>query len=224
MLPELVSQLKRTFILTRFRRLWRQRNPANDTLAKNVFPLELVHVGEKTYGPLEVFSWGQDGEGLRIGRYVSISQGVKFLLGGNHAIDAYTTYPVRARLLGSVADSRTKGQITVEDDVWIGMDALILSGVTIGRGAVVGARAVVSRDVPPLAVVVGNPARVVKYRFSGELADSILATALEDLANCVSEENASLFDQPLTPLSLVEIRSACGPSHGRAREGSAHAE
>jgi hypothetical protein len=51
MLPELVSQLKRAFILTRFRRLGRQRNPANETLAQNVFPLEIGHVGEKTYGP-----------------------------------------------------------------------------------------------------------------------------------------------------------------------------
>ena len=93
MLPELVSQLKRAYVLGRFQRLWRRRNPDNDTLAKSVSPLETVHVGGQTHDPLEALSWGQDGEGLRIGRYVSISQGVTFLLGSNHPIDANTTRP-----------------------------------------------------------------------------------------------------------------------------------
>ena len=65
----------------------------------------------------------------------------------------------------------TKGPIIVRDDVWIGSHVLILSGVEIGQGAVIGAGSVVAKSIPPYAVAVGNPARVIKYRFSPEIIE-----------------------------------------------------
>ena len=75
----------------------------------------------------------------------------------------------------SGAPERSKGDVRIGSDVWIGAEATVLSGVTIGDGAVIGARAVVARDVPPYGIVVGNPARLVRLRFSEDLVGELLA-------------------------------------------------
>lgn len=71
-------------------------------------------------------------------------------------------------------EAGSRGKIVVGNDVWIGIEAFILDGVTIGDGAIIGARAVVAKAVPPYAVVVGNPARVVHYRFTPEQIEKLL--------------------------------------------------
>jgi virginiamycin A acetyltransferase len=109
---------------------------------------------------------------LRIGRYCSIADGVEILLGGNHRTDWITTYPFPE--FGTDwpdAAMRTdhhasKGDVAIGHDVWLGSQAMVLSGVTIGHGAVIAARSVVARDVPPYAIVAGNPAKIIRMRFS----------------------------------------------------------
>lgn len=130
---------------------------------------------------------GRDGEGLCTGRYVSIPKGASPCLGA-------ITGPMRARLIRCVQGSWAVAPIPTRKGgllsrMMCGL-AWMLSGVTIGRGAVVGVRAVVSCDVPPLAVVVGNPAQIVKYGFSVELADSILGSGHGKLACCASGDSA----------------------------------
>jgi acetyltransferase-like isoleucine patch superfamily enzyme len=93
------------------------------------------------------------------------------MLGGNHRVDWVTTYPFNVLFpegRSFKGHPHSKGDVIVGHDVWIGTDALILSGVKIGNGAVVGARSVVARSVAPYAVVAGNPARVVRLRFPEE--------------------------------------------------------
>lgn len=130
-----------------------------------------VTVGEHTYGLPVVHSW-DDTTKLRIGKFCSIADEVHFLLGGNHRSDWVSTYPFNvlhekfpnaAAVKGHPA---TKGDIVVGNDVWIGSGALILSGVTIGDGAVIGAHAVVGGNVAPYEIVVGNPMKSVRKRFS----------------------------------------------------------
>lgn len=128
-------------------------------------------IGRGTYGDLKVSSWGE-GASLTIGSYTSIATGVKVFLGGEHRADWVTTYPFNV-LWGSAqhytGHPKTRGNVNIGNDVWIGTEALILSGVTIGDGAVIAARSVLTRDVPPYAVVAGNPARIVKYRFDSSV-------------------------------------------------------
>jgi len=134
----------------------------------NVFDLaKLGHVGKYSYGPLRVLAWNASNERLDIGNLVSIAEDVTFVLGGNHPMSCPSTFPFHSMILGDREDvSETHGPIVVQDDVWIGFGATILSGVTLGRGSVVGARAVVTRDVEPYTVVVGCPARAISRRFS----------------------------------------------------------
>jgi acetyltransferase-like isoleucine patch superfamily enzyme len=123
--------------------------------------------GEWTYGQLKVLSWGTNSK-LRVGRYCSIGGGVTIIVDGQHRLDWVTTYPMR--LVSATVNERdqvtSKGDVLIGHDVWIGDGATILSGVRIGNGAVIGARAVVASDVPAYSVAVGNPARVVRMRFS----------------------------------------------------------
>ncbi len=126
-----------------------------------------VLVGEGTYGVPEIWTYMHGTEKLHIGNYSSL--GSTFLLGGKHAVDRVTTYPHRIlwQLPGAGEDGfpTPTGDTYVGSDVWACPGALIMSGVTIGDGAIVGGGAVVTRDVPPFAIVGGNPAKVIRHRF-----------------------------------------------------------
>lgn len=152
-----------------FKLAWRLKNKNNKTLPVYLFNSSLVSVGKMSYGPLIVHESGAENESLKIGSYVSISSGVKFILGGNHNIKTFTTFPHRYMSWGMGVEATSKGPIIVHDDVWIGTDALILSGVSLGKGCIVAAGSVVTKSVPAFAVVGGNPARIIKFRFSQEI-------------------------------------------------------
>jgi acetyltransferase-like isoleucine patch superfamily enzyme len=100
---------------------------------------------------------------------------VQFLLGGNHYYKRFTNYPFIAKFKDSTyVETWSKGNIIVEDDVWIGTNAFIMPGIKIGKGAIVGACAVVTKDIPPYAIATGNPACIVKYRFSEDLIRKLI--------------------------------------------------
>ncbi|MGL5963171.1 MAG: CatB-related O-acetyltransferase [Fusobacteriaceae bacterium] len=168
------NKIKNNIVFFKMKNQWKNQNKQNKTSPVNYFPIQLVKVGNYSYGPLNVRYWGTEKEGLEIGNFVSIAEGVKFILGGNHEVNTFTTYPFRVMALGEKIEAWTKGPIVVEDDVWIGTDALILSGVTIGQGAIVGAGSFVIKDVPPYSIVGGNPAKVIKYRYSKEIIDEMI--------------------------------------------------
>lgn len=109
---------------------------------------------------------------ILIGRYCSLSRELLFIVGFNHNYKAITSYP---RLGRSNIHSKNPRQIIIGHDVWISHGATVMGGVKIGNGAVIGAGAVVAKDVPPYAIAVGNPARVVKYRFDEDTIKKLLA-------------------------------------------------
>lgn len=142
-----------------------------------------VKVGRGSYGRINLGYYGNENEEIRIGRYCSISSSSFFLLGGGHPYNYLSTYPFMAKKFGIKSEASTKGPIILEDDVWIGEKALILSGVKIGKGAIVGAGAVVTKDVEPYSIVAGNPAKIIKYRFSENIIKKLIKIDIELISN-----------------------------------------
>ena len=152
----------------RYQKKWRANNYNNNTWPQNYFPLECARCGKYTYGALNISSFN-DKSKLSIGAFCSLAGEVMFFLDADHPISNISTFPFHVDVLKDKKyEASSKGDIVVDDDVWIGYRAMILSGVHIGQGAVVAAGAVVTKDVPPYAIVGGVPAKVIKYRFSPE--------------------------------------------------------
>lgn len=197
----------RTFLrqmaMNRFRKDWRSANQHNQTVVgERTFPLNNVKVGRMTYGMINVQSlFEQQNEFLDIGNFVSIAPGVLFLLGVNHQMETFSTFPLYSRYIErDPKDALVKGKIIVEDEVWIGTDAKIFSGVTIGKGAIVAAGAIVTKDVPPYAIVGGNPAKLIRYKFSDDIIKAISDIRLADFTDKEIKDCMSLFYQPIHSL------------------------
>lgn len=202
----IIEKIKRKLKLIIFKRLWRQKNKGNFTNAINIFDETKVQVGKMSYGDLDVRMWGNEKERLVIGNYVSIASNVKFLLGGNHNINTFSTYPFKVMFLEEESEAWSKGIIVVEDDVWIGMNVIVLSGVTIGKGAVIAAGSVVTKDVPEYAIIGGNPAKIIKYRFDIELIKLMKEINLSNFDIEVIKANTDLFYKELNIDVIEDIK------------------
>ena len=165
--------LKQRLELERFRRAWRKNNSHNTTVAINMFSVQSCRVGKHTYGGIKVVNWNNDYK-LVIGDFCSIAQEVVFILDADHYVNHLSTFPFKTKIVDGSLEGVSKGNIILDDDVWIGYGATILSGVHIGQGAVVAAGAVVTSNVPPYSIVGGVPARVIKYRFRQPVIDYML--------------------------------------------------
>jgi acetyltransferase-like isoleucine patch superfamily enzyme len=142
---------------------------------------------EYSYGikNIRVREWGE-GADVKIGAFCSIADNVEIFLGGNHRTDWVTTYP-----FGHIHQDKfpwhgkghpaTKGDVVIGNDVWIGSGATILSGVNIGDGAVISAKSVVVKDVPAYGIVGGNPAKLLKMRFTEDQIERLLNNPWWDL-------------------------------------------
>lgn len=180
----IIRSIVRIYIKTQFDKKWRKNNLHNDTVVgERMFPIENVSVGKCSYGMLNIQSFFPNvDERLEIGNYVSIAPGALFMLGVNHQTQTLTTFPLHTRLIGPTPlDANSKGPLIIEDEVWIGTNAILFSGVTVGKGSIVAANAVVTSNVPPYSIVGGNPAKIIRYRFSEKIISILLPIKLVDI-------------------------------------------
>lgn len=134
-------------------------------------------IGRGTYGNPTVRSSGAKAT-LKVGAFCSFASGVQIFLGGEHRTDWVTTYPFNVLWVAAnhiKGHPKSKGDVIIGNDVWIGHESVIMSGVNIGDGAVIGARSVVTKDVAPYSIVAGNPARFVRKRFDDATINRLLA-------------------------------------------------
>jgi acetyltransferase-like isoleucine patch superfamily enzyme len=202
----IVRELIRTLEKNDFQKKWKSENTHNYTsVGNNVFPLQNVKVGSYTYGVLNVYSlYIQPSEKLDIGNYVSIAPNVQFLLGANHQTDTITTYPLFSRFVEyDKIDALSKGEIIIEDEVWLGTNSIIVSGVRIGKGAIIASGSIVTKDVPPYSIYGGNPAKLIKMRFSEDIIKEFLGFSLMDIPTEKIIENIDLFYRKINTLEDI---------------------
>lgn len=184
---------------------WRRSNPNNRTIAIKETRPEMVQIGNYSYGPVNISSMTDENK-LVVGNFVSIAEDSLFLLGADHVINHLSSYPFRTMIDNGI-DAISKGDIIIDDDVWIGRRATILSGVHIGQGAVIAAGAVVTKDVAPYAVVGGVPARIIKYRFNQDIIDYLLTLDYSSLTENLIKEHIDDLYKAIDNLGLDDIRA-----------------
>jgi len=173
--------------------------PVGTGMTSELVRIEMSRIGKLTMGVGCKFSYCYCRGDIRLGRYVSImgpgtvlsaivnhieigsfssiGQSVQ-VQDSNHRIDKVSTYFMGRNLFGGglSQDVTSPGPIVIGEDVWVGSNSSILAGVTIGRGSVIGGGAVVTKDIPPYSIAVGNPARVIRRRFSDHVIDELEAS------------------------------------------------
>lgn len=174
-------------------KLWRKKNKHNSTVPINYFEMDNVSVGNGTYGGLEILNFSNTYK-LKIGNYCSVAPRVVFLLCADHKTNYFSTFPFKVKCCGTAQyEAVSKGNIIVDDDVWIGFGATIMSGVHIGQGAIIAAGAVVTKDVEPYAIYAGVPAKKIKMRFDKKIIDSLLKIDYSKLDYAKIEKYQSLL-------------------------------
>lgn len=163
----------------------------NFVKASNIFIGDYTYFDDPKNGPEKfeeynvLYNYDFSKVKLIIGKFCAIAAEVKFIMTGDHKLDAISTYPFPIFQQGwesvyDVKDLPVKGDLIIGNDVWIGYDSLIRNGVNVGDGAIIAARSVVVKDVPPYAIVAGNPAQIVKMRFDDVTIDRLLKIAWWD--------------------------------------------
>lgn len=143
---------------------------------RDLLPQYKNNIGKYTYGLPKIFKLENTSQ-LEIGKFCSIANEVKIFLDGEHETQNISTYPFgyfKGFTVKKRYQTKSKGKITIGNDVWIGYGVTILSGVNIGDGAVLGACALVNKDVTPYTIVGGIPAKMIKKRFDNQTIEQLL--------------------------------------------------
>lgn len=161
-------------------------------------------VGEFTYGTnnITLHSWGE-GSNVHIGNYCSIAKRCNLYLGGNHFHERVSTYPFFIVSRGnemlypeiqSYQKSYSNGDIVIGNDVWIGDNVTIMSGIKIGNGAVLATNSTIVKDVPDYTIVGGNPGKIIKCRFTETQIEALLKIKWWDWSLEKIKENILLIN------------------------------
>lgn len=207
------------FIKYLFSRKYRQYNkfkkdikriyPETNIIPKNVLDIKLLNLGRFSYGSPQVDTLGVTDEKLNIGSFVSIADEVTFILSGGHHLNTLSTFPFKSKLFADQApEALCKGAISIGDDVWIGYGATILSGIKVGQGAVIAAKAVVTEDLAPYGIYGGVPAKLIKYRFEKEIREQLLHIDFGILDMPTLAKNMDILYEELNTDNISRITKA----------------
>ena len=205
------------------RKIYPRSGDKKTVYLKNVISNPNIIVGDYTmyhdtiHDPKEfetnnvLYQYPINGDKLKIGKFCSIACGTKFLFNSaNHALDSLSTYPfplffeewnLEKEKVTDAWDYR--GDIVIGNDVWIGFRAMICGGVTIGNGAIIAAGAVVTKDVPPYAIVGGVPARIIRFRYSQDIINELEDLDWWSLDDSILQKHISLFQHKLTKNDVI---------------------
>ena len=189
-------------------RLLKGKYPQSDLKLSSPFDPNRISIGKYSYAHIKVVAFNNKSK-ISIGHFCSIAQNVTFIVDADHRTDTISTYPFKVKCLKSEnAESISKGDIVIDDDVWIGYGATILSGVHIGQGAVIAAGAVVAKDVPPYAIVTGVPATLKQYRFSKPIIGFLLTLdyaqlEYENVNDHIQELYSHIEELPIEDISKM---------------------
>lgn len=155
-----------------------------------------ISVGENTYGVSnQTVFMVRANDRVTIGKYCSFAPGVRIFPSGEHNFRLASTFPFYALMMdrGVDRDTYSKGEVVIGNDVWVGANVLILSGVTVGDGAVLAAGSVIVKDVEPYAIVSGVPAATLQYRFKPVVIEDLLRIRWWDWGEAVIRERVEDF-------------------------------
>jgi len=153
-----------------------------------------IEIGRFTYGSSPSLKLWLDTDKIKIGSFCSMADGIQIFGGGEHRTNYITSFPLGLAFgISNLGEAFAKGPTIIGNDVWIGSNAMILSGVTIGHGAVIGAGAVIAKDIPPYAIVIGNPSKIIRYRFKEIEIEKLLELRWWDWDIDKIKTNASLL-------------------------------
>lgn len=141
-----------------------------------------MELGQYSYGTAIIHQWTRNDK-VKTGKFCSLAYNIHIYIDGNHHYDTFSTYPFRELFNWTECPVNNWGKETpiIGNDVWIGDNVVIYSGCNIGDGSVVAGQSVVTKSVPPYAIVAGNPARIVKYRFDETTIQQLLKYKWWDL-------------------------------------------
>lgn len=209
MIGFIINRIKSHLHSRKMESKWRSLNLHNTTflqwIPKDESFFKYVKVGKKTYGPIKAIYSNNPLERLEIGNFCSIGSGTTFMMGSEHSYKGVSTFPFKVKILGEKSEAETKGPIVVKDDVWIGENVLILSGVTIGKGAVIAAGSVVVKDIPPYAIAGGNPAKIIKLRFTESTISYLKDIDFSKLDNAKIYKNIEVLYQSVNDENVLDI-------------------
>lgn len=195
-LSRLISFIPRKIALYKKEQHERNLDAKYGNLTKYRFVDSRVEVGEFTYGVPHIAEFDPHWE-LKIGKFSSISNNVEIIFGGQHHYDWISQYafiPIVQNIFKEhIYHDKPTRPVIIGNDVWIGKNVTILQGVTIGDGAVIGTNAVVAKSIPPYAIVVGNPCRIIKYRFNENQIAALLRIRWWDWPIDKIKENINLI-------------------------------
>lgn len=189
----------------KYHKKWREKNKNNFTTPAGMPNMEQIDIGKMTYGEIRVYINGNESK-LEIGNFCSIGPNVSFFVSSEHPLNHLSTYPFKSIALKQGPEATSKGNIVLKDDVWVGANSTILSGVTLNQGAVVAAGAVVTNDVPPYAIVGGVPAKVIKYRFDQSTIEELLKIDFSKLSESKIKDNIDLLYSEIDSETLETLK------------------